>query len=628
MFQPNDILDGRYQILREIGQGGTGVVFLAYHLRLKKYVVVKRIKDSVSWNMSARKEVDVLKNLHHPNLPQVYDFVEDGNSIYSVIDFVDGYDLSAYIQAGDRFPEQQLRFWFRQLTEVLVYLHGQNPAIIHCDIKPGNIMITPEGNAVLIDFNISLEGPQGNLTGFSAPYASPEQIELARQVSYGWQPEFSLDGRADIYSLAATFYHLISGIEPVPNGRSAPLVGQDLPYSETFLMLVDRAMSWDREQRPASAVKLLSQVDKLRRKESGYRAYFICRCVSLALSACLIGGGIYAAIRGHTQEYYENYIRSYTSVFSMIASGNGAAAEDLCFQLLNESGYQQFLEDKPEERGRILRALGDIAYASESYSESAQYYEMALIYLSEGPHDVYSSCFRDAIIAYTEAGNQSAADRLLAGAQLEGVEGNDLLLINVILESRNGNQDACHDAAEDLLKNCRDAEMCARACIAAAKVSGSVETEIRWLERGAAYSTSRNILRGLGASYAALAQDMPSAQQRQNTLTKALDYYLQLAEYPYASRNDSLNLATVQRMLGRPHEAVTVLERVLKDFPGDYRVLMNLAFACDDCGDYGKASTYCTQALDAWRKDLSADKDLENSTNIQNLKALAEKLGL
>lgn len=628
MFQINDILDGRYQILREIGQGGTGVIFLAYHLRLKKHVVVKRIKEGFFGDMNFRKEVDVLKNLHHPNLPQVYDFVENGNSIYSVIDFVDGYDLEAYIRSGDRFSEQQLRFWFRQLSEVLVYLHSQNPAVIHCDIKPGNIIITPEGNAVLIDFNVSLEGPQGYLTGFSPFYASPEQVELARQIGYGWEPEYRLDGRTDIYSLAATFYHLISGVQPLPYSRSPQLTDCNLPYSESFLTVIDRAMSWEREQRTANAVKLLSSVDRLRKKESAYRIYFACRCASLILSTCLIGGGIYATIKGYSQERYENYVSTYTSVFSRLASGDGATAEELCFRLLNDSSYQSILEEKPEERGRLLRALGDIAYVSENFSEASQYYQQALSYLSHDTQAAYSGCFRDAIICLVEAGNLSSAEDLLVRARLQGLEDSDLLMINVIMESREGNSSACQASAEKLLQSCQDSEMCARACIAAAKASTSTEEEIQWLVRGASYSESRSILRGLGAAYAALAQEMPNTQKRQDTLATALGYYQKLTGLPYASRNDMLNLATIHRMMGRSHEAVSVLEGMLAEYSGDYRVLMNLAFAWDDCGDYGKAAAYCRQALQAWRSDLSSSKEAESSANIQILKALATKLGV
>ena len=156
MLTANVILNETYQIIRPIGKGGMGVVYLAYHLRLQKYVVVKRIAQNITGRLSARTEADILKNLHHPNLPQVYDFVQEGSSVYTVIDYIDGEDLGSYIRSGYVFSEQELVRWMRQLAQALEYLHSRTPPVLHMDIKPGNIMIDRQGNAVLIDFNISL----------------------------------------------------------------------------------------------------------------------------------------------------------------------------------------------------------------------------------------------------------------------------------------------------------------------------------------------------------------------------------------------------------------------------------------------------------------------------------------
>ena len=189
MLTLNQLLQDTYIILQEIGKGGTGTVYLAYHRRLEKYVVLKQIHHAAA-GIDWRKEVDILKNLHHPNLPQVFDFLQEGDAIYTVMDYVEGNSLSSYIESGYPFTEEMICRWLTQLADVLQYLHGQKPPILHCDIKPENILITSSGDAVLIDFNMSMAANYDKLMGISIAYASPEQMEMATMLSYGQLPAY------------------------------------------------------------------------------------------------------------------------------------------------------------------------------------------------------------------------------------------------------------------------------------------------------------------------------------------------------------------------------------------------------------------------------------------------------
>ena len=92
------VLDQNYEICQEIGEGGTGKVYLAWHRRLKKKVVLKKIKDNFVGRINVRGEADLLKQLHHEYLPQVYDFIQVGSQVFTVIDYVEGYPLSYYIE--------------------------------------------------------------------------------------------------------------------------------------------------------------------------------------------------------------------------------------------------------------------------------------------------------------------------------------------------------------------------------------------------------------------------------------------------------------------------------------------------------------------------------------------------
>ena len=156
-MKENDVIAGNYRILQEIGRGGTGTVFLGYHQHLRKYVVLKETRLSIGDERVIRRETDILKNLHHMYLPQVYDFLIDGSNVITVLDYVEGSDLSRYPCGPENLSEEVLLKWLEQMAEVLAYLHSNQVPVIHSDIKPGNVIIRPNGDICLIDFNIQID---------------------------------------------------------------------------------------------------------------------------------------------------------------------------------------------------------------------------------------------------------------------------------------------------------------------------------------------------------------------------------------------------------------------------------------------------------------------------------------
>ena len=175
-------LGDAYEIIKEIGSGGGGTVYLAYHNRLQKNVVIKKVHDGVK--LDYRMETDILKNLHHEYLPQVFDFIQNETGIYTVMDFIPGKSLGELIKEGKTFTPNQVYKYACQLCDAVDYLHTRKIPVIHGDIKPDNIMLTPDDNICLIDFNISGFSDNLNLAGFTRGYAAPEQcqaIEEARK---------------------------------------------------------------------------------------------------------------------------------------------------------------------------------------------------------------------------------------------------------------------------------------------------------------------------------------------------------------------------------------------------------------------------------------------------------------
>ena len=186
---------GVYSEITEIGSGGGGVIFKAYHQRLEKYVVLKKMRSQVNGILDERIETDILKNLHHEYLQQVIDFLKIENDVYTVMDFVEGQSFEQMIKEKKTFTKEKILKYTRQLCEVMAYLHKQKPPILHGDIKPANIMLKPDDNICLIDFNIAGFLSDGVMVtvGYSAGYASPEQCQAVQSL-----------GNSDFYTRQST----------------------------------------------------------------------------------------------------------------------------------------------------------------------------------------------------------------------------------------------------------------------------------------------------------------------------------------------------------------------------------------------------------------------------------------
>ncbi len=188
------IIASVYEIIGKLGAGGGGTVYLANHLRLGKKVVLKVDKRKITTSEKLlRREVDILKELSHTYIPQVYDFFVENNNAYTVIDFIEGESLNIPLKQGRRFSQPQVIKWAKQLLEAVAYLHSPthgNPprSFIHCDIKPANIMVRPNGDICLIDFNIAFALGEEDAAGCSIGYASPEHYGL----------DFSNDNSTDV----------------------------------------------------------------------------------------------------------------------------------------------------------------------------------------------------------------------------------------------------------------------------------------------------------------------------------------------------------------------------------------------------------------------------------------------
>ena len=264
MLAPDTILQTRYRIVRSIGQGGMGAVYMATDLRLRSTVALKEtLFHDEKLRRAFEHEAELLANLHHPALPSVSDHFIEGEGQFLVMQFIQGEDLFELLkEKNGPFPVDEVLTCADQLLDALDYLHTQDPQVIHRDIKPQNLKLTARGQIILLDFGLAKGTPlqvsrvttSGSIFGYTPNYAPLEQIHGT-----------GTDARSDLYSLAATLYALLTG-GPPPDAlsRATALVGEQQdplrPASEfnprvpsAVADVLMRAMTQNKTQRFASA---------------------------------------------------------------------------------------------------------------------------------------------------------------------------------------------------------------------------------------------------------------------------------------------------------------------------------------------------------------------------------------
>ena len=267
MLTPETILQGRYRIVRQLGQGGMGAVYEAIDQRLDTTVALKEtLFADERLRKQFEREARLLARLHHPALPRVSDHFSEGDGQFLVMQYIPGDDLSEKMnRKRGPFPSDQVLTWADQLLDALDYLHTQDPQIVHRDIKPQNLKLTSRGQIILLDFGLA-KGQAGDISrvttsasifGYTPNYAPLEQIQ-----------GLGTDSRSDLYSLGATLYHLMTGVKPpdaltraaaVVNGQPDPLALASVanpavsPAIDHFLA---KAMAQNRDQRYASAADM------------------------------------------------------------------------------------------------------------------------------------------------------------------------------------------------------------------------------------------------------------------------------------------------------------------------------------------------------------------------------------
>lgn len=327
---------GKYIIEQTIGQGGFGITYLAEQTSLGRKVAVKEFfmeddcerdertntitipsQSKVSLVMRFRKkflkEARNIAHMNHQNIVHIIDVFEENNTAYYVMEYLGGGSLSAKVKSTGAIPEATATRYILQIASALEYIHSQK--INHLDVKPANIMLSHDDNAILIDFGISKQydddnGQQTSTTpvGISAGYAPTEQY------MQGGVSKFS--PQTDIYSLGATFYYILTGVVPpnasIVNEEGLPLQPlKDKGISQTAIDVILKAMEPRKKMRMQSATEFIGLLSQQRnippKKPTPDRDYSpMKRIVGGIVAVALIG-----VCGGLGYEYYHNVISTY-----------------------------------------------------------------------------------------------------------------------------------------------------------------------------------------------------------------------------------------------------------------------------------------------------------------------------
>ena len=264
-----NILKQQYRLVSKIGEGGFGTVYKAQdHSHKNAWRAVKEIRTRSSGSQEAQQAVkafqqerDLLETLNHPQIPRLYDYIEQENCSYLVMDFIEGQTLDDYLVQA---PRGKLSLYEvvkigLQLCKVLEYLHTYQPPIIFHDLKPANVIRNPNGHLYLIDFGIARHfnpGQQEDTIALGSPGdAAPEQCEGKQTTQC-----------SDIYSLGATLHYLLSGQDPSkePFQFSSLDLGQyGSPGSETTT-LIEQMVKIDRKDRPQTIQHIKKKLRNLK----------------------------------------------------------------------------------------------------------------------------------------------------------------------------------------------------------------------------------------------------------------------------------------------------------------------------------------------------------------------------
>ena len=674
------VLAKRYTIVEKLGHGGYGDVYRAFDANLQLDVVVKKLKDLRKSENGGREEVDVLKQLHQENLPAVFDFfVEDGQA-YTVMSLIPGQDLEEVREKYPRFNQKQVLYWAKQLARALAYLHTRKPSIIHSDIKPSNIMLKPDGDVCLIDFNISLAitGDYSYASGTSKGFSPPEQYPdfgfyLEKTGAQLYNNEYDdrtsqavtimrktigsgIDERSDIYSLGATLYTLITGEKPSSHyWNNGSILDKNISISPGFAHIIDKMMQLDPDDRYQNGVELLDALDniielddrfiELKRKRRGHRAITF---LMFATSACLMVSGYFIRKRELDIEYNSviNEIRDNigngdydidslldeaqsilpkridayeAKVESLYKSGNYNECISYGTDAIDSPKYDVITKDDKDSLGNMFYIVGNAYYENEDYSSAIANFQKAIEYNATNP-----LFYRDISISEAKNGNTEDAITYLNYAVDHGLEEDSIQMAKGEIEFSKSNYDLAIESFERAFELSTDDSVKRRDMVLEINTYKKMGNES--LDKAIEFMKNREGEFGDSSPY--LIESMADMYARKGDYQNAATYLAKLKNMGDISLRTYSNIAIVYQNIGDMTNAKKYLNEMIDAYPNEYESYMRYAmFEADEQSrlpnesrNYSDFAKYYNKAVELYQNAKADDVEMKK------LSSMAEQL--
>lgn len=305
MISDGQVINDRYILQYELGRGGMSKVYLARDIKLNMDWAIKVLDISSKsshaqiYKIATEKEVSLLKSLKHPALPRIVDYFLMDEKMYIVMDYIEGSTLMEILEREGKQREEDVVKWMRAVCDVLNYLHTRKNAIIYRDIKPSNIMLTPEGDIKLIDFGIArtYKSTSNSDTEYlgSRGYAAPEQCSQLGQS----------DERTDIYGVGATMYHLLTGKHPdQPPYEFYPIRKWDKRFSRGVQQIVQKCVMTDPQYRYQTAFDVIDALDNYQVEDQKKYGKLVCVFVQAVGALFFLMLSLYRIGRGESASWF------------------------------------------------------------------------------------------------------------------------------------------------------------------------------------------------------------------------------------------------------------------------------------------------------------------------------------
>lgn len=270
------VLHDKYEVLKIISTKGMANVYLVQDNSLNKQWCMKEIRVSSAGKKmveyhSLLQEANVMKGLNHANIPRIVTIERDGDSVFIVMDYVDGMSIKDWVMSrksgNGRVPLDIAISWMKQICQVMMYLHNRKQPILYRDMKPDNVMIQSDGNIKVLDFGtaVVIKSPDQKIERAlgTRGYAAPEQSKRGNVC----------DLRSDIYGMGKTFYYMLTGISPsqIDDSKILPIREIDSSIPIGIVKIVDKCCEKDPNKRYQTCEELLYELQNYKTLDTQYR---------------------------------------------------------------------------------------------------------------------------------------------------------------------------------------------------------------------------------------------------------------------------------------------------------------------------------------------------------------------